>query len=1006
MNVASVSRRPLRFAKAAGLAVIGIGAAGCLGWIVDIPTLRRGLPGLPSMALRTALALACAGFALWMAAVAQAARRSEHSLLLARAAALWLGRASAAFAALVAVATLVAYAWESGAAAMWLTAGGSRSIDAPDAAYGVMPPATALSLGCLAFALLLGNSTRFVVLYQILALMGGIIAWPRLAHYLLGTSALAFNTQMAAPSAAALLLLSAGTLAARPDAGITSLVISDGPGGMAMRRLLPTLLLVPVVLGRVHAFGLRASWYGAEAGLTLLALSHALVFGVLIWMTALQLQRSELRRQKAVDALKDSEARIRAIVDIALDGIIVMSDDGTVVEFNPAAERIFGHHRSDVLGRPLADAIIPPAMREDHRRGLARYIATGQGPLLGVRFETTGFRADGSEFPVELSISRMPGSGPLQFTGFVRDISARKAAEDRLQSQLARLNLLDAITRAIGERHDLQSVFQVVIRSLEDNLPIEFGCVCLYDATADMLTISAIGVRSEALATELAMTAQARLAIDQNGLSRCVRGELAYEPDIRAATSPFCRLLALGGLGSVVLAPLQSESTVFGVLVAARRQPDGFSSGDCEFLRQLSGHVALAAHQAQILTALQRAYDDLRQTQQAVMQQERLRALGQMASGIAHDINNAVSPVALYTQSLLETETNLTDRGREYLETMQRAIEDVADTVARMREFYRQPEPQIALSSVRMNDLVRQVLDLTRVRWSDMPQQRGVVITVHPDLASDLPIIAGIESEIREALINLVFNAVDAMPDGGTLTVRTLHARDTSSPASWPEVHVEIVDTGTGMDEETRRRCLEPFFTTKGPRGTGLGLAMAYGVMQRHRGEIDVDSIVGAGTTVRLRFPVAPGSAESTTAASRAPETWVRTRILIVDDDPLLLKSLRDVLESDGHTVVAANSGQDGIERFRSAEERHESFGVVITDLGMPHIDGRQVAGAIRAIRASVPVILLTGWGHRLVAEGDVPPHVDLVLNKPPKLRDLRVALAELTARYHTDPRG
>ena len=170
-----------------------------------------------------------------------------------------------------------------------------------------------------------------------------------------------------------------------------------------------------------------------------------------------------------------------------------------------------------------------------------------------------------------------------------------------------------------------------------------------------------------------------------------MRGQLVYEPDVSAVDFPFPRRLAGGGLHSVVAAPLLFESQVFGILIASRRQVNGFSSGDCEFLRQLSEHVALAAHQAQVYTALEQAYEDLRQTQQTVMRQERLRALGQMASGIAHDINNAVSPVALYTESLLETEPNLSPRTREYLETTQRAIDDVAHTVARMREFYRQP---------------------------------------------------------------------------------------------------------------------------------------------------------------------------------------------------------------------------------------------------------------------------------------------------------------------------
>src|SRR6058998_83458 len=203
--------------------------------------------------------------------------------------------------------------------------------------------------------------------------------------------------------------------------------------------------------------------------------------------------------------------------------------------------------------------------------------------------------------------------------------------------------------------------------------------------------------------------------------------------------SPFPQRLAAAGLCSLVAAPLLIEGKVFGVLVAARRQAHGFSSGECEFLLQLSEHVAVAAHQARLYGALEEAYHDLRQTQHAVMQQERLRALGQMASGIAHDINNAISPVALYTESLLEREANLSDRARDYLLTIQRAGEDVAQTVSRMREFYRPREPQLTLAPIDLNRMVEQVVDLTRARWSDVPQERGIVIQLQTDLASGLP---------------------------------------------------------------------------------------------------------------------------------------------------------------------------------------------------------------------------------------------------------------------------
>jgi CheY-like chemotaxis protein len=360
-----------------------------------------------------------------------------------------------------------------------------------------------------------------------------------------------------------------------------------------------------------------------------------------------------------------------------------------------------------------------------------------------------------------------------------------------------------------------------------------------------------------------------------------------------------------------------------------------------------------------------------------------------MASGIAHDINNAISPVSLYTESLLEREPHLTPRGRGYLVTSARAIDDVAATVARMREFYREREPQMRLKAVLLNQLVQQVVDLTEVRWRDMPQQRGAVIDVRIELDPDLPAVSGVDGEVREALTNLVFNAVDAMPGGGVLTLRT---RSVVEPGvTVRRAVIEVADTGVGMDDDTRRRCLEPFFTTKGERGTGLGLAMVYGMAQRHAAEIGIDSVPGGGTTVSVSFPVPAvepvGAAEP---ASRAPAS--RLRILIIDDDPLLINSLRDSLELDGHSVVTANGGAAGIAAFRAAPDDVDA---VITDLGMPYVDGRRVAEAVKADSPSTPVILLTGWGERLMSDGEVPRHVDRVLSKPPKLRELRAALAE-----------
>jgi signal transduction histidine kinase/ActR/RegA family two-component response regulator len=395
---------------------------------------------------------------------------------------------------------------------------------------------------------------------------------------------------------------------------------------------------------------------------------------------------------------------------------------------------------------------------------------------------------------------------------------------------------------------------------------------------------------------------------------------------------------------------------------------------------------------------LELSNEALRQAQQALIQQERLSALGQMASGIAHDINNAISPIALYTESMLERETNLSPEARDRLVTIQRAIDDVAQTVARMREFYRPREPALRLADVDLNRLAQQIVELTRARWSDQPQQRGIMIELKFAPAPDLLDVRGADNEIRDALTNLIFNAVDAMPNGGVLEVRTSMAGIAASGTTpTRQVMLEVSDTGIGMDEETRRRCLEPFFTTKGERGTGLGLAMVYGMAQRHGCTLEIDSKPGDGTTIRLVFPVGAAASSPTVRVPVLQVPARSLRILVVDDDPVLNESLRNTLQEDGHHVIVAGGGQEGIDAFRSARQTPEPFDVVITDLGMPYVDGRQVVHSVRATSPDTPIIMLTGWGQRLLADNESSPQADRVLSKPPRLRELRAALAELT---------
>lgn len=707
-----------------------------------------------------------------------------------------------------------------------------------------------------------------------------------------------------------------------------------------------------------------------------------------------QLRAEVIERQRAEAGMRENQELLQAIIDNTAAVIYVKDLQGRYMLVNRRYRELFRVADADIIGR--SDAELFPAETAAAVRSVDLHVAAAQVPVVA---EETVSLEDGPHTYLSVKCPLRDAKGRVHGVfGISTDISDRKHAELRLQAQLERLSLLDQITSAIGERQDLQSIYQVAIRSLEERLPVDFGCICRYDPTDNQLTVTRVGVHSGALALELAMPENATVPIDENGLSRCVRGHLVYEANLAQVPFAFSQRLLHGGLHSLVAAPLQSESRVFGVLIVARRQPDSFSSGECEFLRQLSAHVALAAKQAELHTSLQRAYDDLRQTQQSVMQQERLRALGEMASGIAHDINNAISPITLYTESLLEREPNLSARGRQQLQTIAMAIDDVAATVARMREFYRQREAQTTLEPVQLNEIIRNVVELTRARWHDMPQQRGTVVTLDVDLASELPAVLGAEPELREALINLVFNAVDAMPSGGTLTLRTRRPVADGQP-----VLLEVADTGVGMDEPTRRRCLEPFFTTKGERGTGLGLAMVYGVVQRHSADIEIESAVGQGTTIRIALAPASGAVHAPAASLASVAPAAPLHVLLVDDDPIMLKTLSDTLGQDGHTVTLASGGQAGIDAVHAARSAGRAFDAVITDLGMPYIDGRRVAAAVKESDPATPVIMLTGWGQRLAADGEIPAHVDQMLAKPPKLQALRAALAQATRRGTED---
>ena len=491
--------------------------------------------------------------------------------------------------------------------------------------------------------------------------------------------------------------------------------------------------------------------------------------------------------------------------------------------------------------------------------------------------------------------------------------------------------------------------------------------------------------------------------------------------------------------------------------------PGGRLEGVIGITADLTEEKAQAERLQTLYTTLQDAHAELQATQQRAIQQERLRALGQMASGIAHDFNNALAPVLGFSELLLALPGALDDREktRSYLELIHTSAQDAAGVVRRLREFYRPRDEREIFGLVDLPTLLEDVAALTRPGWKDQAQAQGRTIAVTVDAGPHpraLPPIAGDTPALREALANLVFNAADAMPQGGTITLRAYQSegppgdegrrtKDESDSSfvfrrSSPGVVVEVSDTGTGMTEDVRQRCLDPFFSTKGERGTGLGLAMVHGIARRHDATLEVDSAPGSGTTVRLRFPAvatapaatepgAPGdtpgdasgdasgdsdSAGAVGTADANQESGVATggastprgrtpgsshgvpplRVLVVDDDESVRRVTAAYLATDGHQVTQAENGSAALEAFRAAP-----FDVVLTDRAMPGMNGDQLAELIKRASPAMPVILLTGFGDLMDAAGEAAVYVDRVLGKPVMLATLRATLAEVCGLAH-----
>ncbi len=536
--------------------------------------------------------------------------------------------------------------------------------------------------------------------------------------------------------------------------------------------------------------------------------------------------------------------------------------------------------------------------------------------------------------------------------------------EDSL-AKIRQLTTLYEVGRKLSSTLDLDELLEHVLELLREQWGYSLCSILLLDREKNELFIRKV------IGRDLEEVKDLRFRVGIDGIVGWVAqtGEFLCVPDV----SKDPRYIPGSPEGKSEAAfPLKVRDQVIGVLDLESKEIHGFDEEDLKVLSSFASQVSVFIENAQLFTDLRHTLNELKQAQDQIIQAEKLRAMGEMASGVAHDFNNVLAAILGNIQLLLHSfEHYSPEEIRERLKTIERASKDGAETVRRIQDFTgkRRDREFIPLS---LNDLVREVAAITEPRWKDQAQKKGIHIEMVKK-TGDIPPVLGNPSELREVLTNIVFNAVDAMPKGGKITLST-------HPHSEDWVEMRIVDTGIGMTEEVKRRIFDPFFTTKGVTSSGLGMSVSYGIVKRHGGEILVESEPGKGTTFILHLPIGYGEeVKEIEKKAEKPLGMIRpAKILVIDDEEAVRDVLSRMLRAKGHQVEVASDGDEGIERFK-----RQPFDLVFTDLGMPRISGLEVGKALKELNPRVPVIMITGWGMELDQKKMRKNGIDLVISKP-----------------------
>jgi PAS domain S-box-containing protein len=665
--------------------------------------------------------------------------------------------------------------------------------------------------------------------------------------------------------------------------------------------------------------------------------------------------------------LAEAEERYRSIFNSALDAMLIVDGRLRIKEANPAAA---------ILLRCSVEKL--QTMSLDDFGADCRELLHGEDDALsGRRAEFTLLPPSGAPVHVDCRSNRIQQKHLL----ILRDIGARLQQEAELRARAERLGAMNALSADLARSLDLRSVVGTATGWLRAILGVPSPAVLLYNMKAGELIVAP---RDERAACDWAAPAPGTvIAAAGSGFQDCLsRRRTTRVTDFSGVCDAFAAPAVSENFDEFAVFPLLNETRVLGLLVVPSRG-GGLSPATAGFIETAADALATAMNNSLLYQAIQRSFAELKTTQERVVHQERLRALGRMASGIAHDLNNSLSGILGFSELLL-LDSALPPKAREHVEKILTAGKDTASTVARLREFYR-PTSGEAFEPVDLAKVAAQALELTEPHWKRAAQSRSVQIRTRVE-PGECPIVQARPQEVREALVNLIFNAVDALPAGGEIVLRTGCGQGCAG--------VSVGDNGVGIEEAVRVRLFEPFFTTKGVRGSGLGLPQCYGIMQRHGGDIAVESAPGEGSTFTLKFPLSREPVPKAEEKAYSDLNAVGLRVLYVDDEAPVRDVVKAMLEELHMEVETAADALEAVRRCAS-----EEFDLVVTDLAMPKMSGIELARQLGRLRPNLPVGLLTGWAEQIRSGGELPEQVAAVAEKPPTLAALTRLLGALVER-------